>query len=45
MVTDTIVGRIIENHQLYEARNKRKLEKARLEAELEEAEHSKRVRN
>ncbi|KAJ3216744.1 Ethanolamine-phosphate cytidylyltransferase [Dinochytrium kinnereticum] len=37
VTTDAIIERIMQNRKLYEARNKRKLEKARLEAELEAA--------
>ncbi|KAJ3104534.1 Ethanolamine-phosphate cytidylyltransferase [Phlyctochytrium bullatum] len=37
VTTEAIIDRIVQNRKLYEARNKRKLEKARLEAEMEAA--------
>jgi ethanolamine-phosphate cytidylyltransferase len=41
--TDTIVERIVKNRALYEARNKRKLEKAALEDEMKNATKKKAV--
>ncbi|KAI9002660.1 hypothetical protein BC832DRAFT_560564 [Gaertneriomyces semiglobifer] len=45
LTTDAIVQRIIEHRKVYEERNRRKAEKAALEAALEEAEKNRKASN